>query len=65
MEIVGVVLIWMLVGAVVLIPVILFLFSFASRKRYRCPECGEELSTEYLDAQHCNMCGAPLERKEY
>jgi len=64
MGIVGGLLVWALVGIVVLIPVVLFLFSLSSRKSYRCPQCGEQITTEYLSAKHCGMCGAPLEQRE-
>jgi len=47
-----------------LIPIVFFLFSVVSRKTYRCAQCGEQITTEYLDAQHCNMCGAPLNKTE-
>jgi hypothetical protein len=35
----------------------------ASRKRYCCPQCGEQLQVELMKAEHCNMCGAPLRRE--
>ena len=28
-------------------------------------ECGEQMTAEYLKAKRCNMCGAPLQQKEY
>jgi len=40
-----------------------FLFyvrSVASRKRYVCPQCGEQQTVELMDASHCNACGAPF-----
>lgn len=39
-----------------------YLLAVQSRKHYTCPQCGERIQTEYLDASHCNMCGAPLNR---
>ncbi len=58
-------LIWALVGLVVLVPVALFIFAYASRNRFRCDKCGEVLVTEYLNAERCGMCGAALRREEY
>jgi hypothetical protein len=37
-----------------------YLRSVSSRKRYCCPQCGEQMSVELMKAEHCNMCGAPL-----
>jgi len=39
-----------------------YLLSVQTRKKYSCPACGEQLRTEHMNASHCNMCGAPLER---
>ena len=47
-------------GAIVLLMILLYASSLGSRRSYACPKCGEQLTTEYLDAKHCNMCGAPL-----
>ena len=44
--------------------ILLYVLAVFSRKSYRCPQCGERLQTEYLDAKRCGMCGAPLDRKE-
>lgn len=55
-----VLMIYTLVGLVLLAPIVFFAFSLASRKSYSCPQCGERITTEYLDAEHCSMCGAPL-----
>jgi hypothetical protein len=35
-------------------------FAVLSRKSYECPSCGERLTVEYMEARHCNVCGAPL-----
>jgi hypothetical protein len=52
------------IGAVVLlVGIIFYLRSVASRKRYCCPQCGEQLQVELMKAEHCNMCGAPLRRE--
>jgi len=64
MALLGGLLVWALVGLIVLIPVVLFLFSLLSQKLYRCPQCGEQMTTEYLSAKHCGMCGAPFEQRE-
>ena len=65
MEWLGALLIYMLVGLLILVPIALYVFAVASRKSYRCPQCGEQITTEYLDAKHCNMCGAPLNQEEF
>ncbi len=49
------------IGAVVvLVGVLLYLRSAASRKRYCCPQCGEQVAVELMKAGHCNVCGVPL-----
>ncbi len=49
------------VAAVVLVlSIIFYSFSVKSRKRYRCPECGEKLATEHMSASRCGMCGAEI-----
>ncbi|MDZ7615663.1 MAG: hypothetical protein U1E05_01590 [Patescibacteria group bacterium] len=53
-----------IVAFVIGVPVVLYVFARMSRKLYRCPSCGEELQTEYLDAKHCNMCGASLQERD-
>ena len=65
MDILSAILLYVLIGMATLVPIVLFAFALASRRSYRCPRCGEQITTEYLDAQHCGMCGAPLRRKEY
>lgn len=40
-----------------------FLFytrAVASRKAHACPQCGERMTVELMDATRCNTCGAPL-----
>jgi predicted RNA-binding Zn-ribbon protein involved in translation (DUF1610 family) len=57
--------IYFFVGVVIVfLGLIFFVLSVASRKRYRCPQCGEFIQTEYLNASRCNTCGAPL-REHY
>lgn len=52
-----------LAGLIVL-GVLFYLRAVASRKHYRCPQCGERMTTELMSASHCNMCGAPLKPEE-
>ena len=48
-------------GLVLLALGILFYWrSVSSRKRYCCPQCGEQISVELMEAGHCNTCGAPF-----
>ncbi len=59
----GLIVLFLYVGlgvAVVGLGVLFYLRSACSRKRYCCPQCGERVSVELMDAGHCNMCGAPL-----
>ncbi len=37
-----------------------YYFAVKSRKSYRCPECGEKFTGEYMSASRCGMCGALL-----
>ncbi|MCP4711309.1 MAG: hypothetical protein GY869_22035 [Planctomycetes bacterium] len=65
MGVIGVILFYVLIGAVVLtVAVVLYMFAVGSRKSYQCKECGEKLRTEYLDAKRCGMCGAPINRED-
>ena len=41
---------------------LLYVVAVASRKSYTCPQCGERVRVEHMEASHCTMCGAPLER---
>ncbi len=56
---------YVLIGILILSPIVFYVFSVGSRRAYRCPECGEQMTAEYLKAKRCNMCGAPLQQKEY
>lgn len=49
-------------GVVVAAGVIFYVRAVASRKTYRCPNCGEEVRVELMEASHCNHCGSPLRR---
>jgi hypothetical protein len=60
----GFLVIYILIGVAIAVPIVLFLFAVASRRSYRCPQCGEPVTTEYLKAKRCNMCGAPLGKEE-
>jgi hypothetical protein len=36
-------------------------YAASSRKTYTCTQCGEVYKNmEFMDAQHCNVCGAKL-----
>jgi rRNA maturation endonuclease Nob1 len=43
--------------------VIFYARAVASRKRYFCPRCREQMTVELMEAGRCNQCGAPLERE--
>jgi hypothetical protein len=53
-----------IVALLVALGILFYVLAVASRKSYRCPSCGEQMTVEHMRASHCNMCGAPLERKE-
>ena len=60
----GILLIYCLIGIVVIAAgIIVYMFAVASRKSYFCPQCGEKMTTEYLNATHCGHCGADLRRE--
>jgi len=48
------------IAGVAMLALLLYLLAVRSRRSYVCPQCGERLSVEYLNAKRCNMCGAPL-----
>ena len=59
-----VLLVYGLIGlGLIVLGVIFYYFSVSSRKSYACPQCGERITTEYLDARRCGMCGAELKRE--
>ncbi len=35
--------------------------AVASRKKYRCTNCGEIYTTELMESSNCKVCGAPVE----
>lgn len=43
------------------IAVLLYMRSVSSRKSYTCPQCGECMTVELMEASRCNTCGAPLQ----
>ncbi len=45
---------------VVALGLLFYLRSVSSRKRYCCPQCGEQISVELMQAGHCSTCGAPF-----
>lgn len=49
--------------AIMLLALLFFTLSVQSRKRYTCPNCGERIHMEHMEASHCNTCGAPLGRE--
>ena len=54
-----------ILGLVVVLGVVVFLFSYGSRKEYVCPQCGEKTKyVEHMEARRCGHCGAPLGREE-
>lgn len=36
--------------------------SVASRRYYKCPQCGESFRSEHMEAKICKVCGADLEK---
>ena len=47
-------------GPLIILGIIFFLRANASRKVYRCPECGESFKVELMTAQNCKSCGTPV-----
>lgn len=47
-------------GLLIILGVFFFLRAVASRKVYRCPECGESFRVELMKAQNCKSCGTPV-----
>ncbi len=43
---------------------IVFYFSLRSRKKYKCPECGESVNVEHMETARCGMCGSLLRKEE-
>lgn len=44
--------------------IVCFYFAVRSRKRYRCPECGEQVRVEHMETARCGMCGSLLQREK-
>lgn len=40
--------------------VVLYILAVQSRKTYSCPNCGEKVATEFLEANRCGVCGSKL-----
>jgi ribosomal protein S27AE len=58
-----VILVYILGGIVALIlGALLYFFAVSSRRTFKCPECGEIVTTEYLEAHRCGMCGTELKQ---
>ncbi len=41
-----------------------YMRSKASRKNFKCPNCGENIEVEHMKAKFCNLCGHKLEDSE-
>lgn len=56
---------WALIALpILLILALLFYFlSVQSRKTYNCPQCGERVRVEHMNARRCGMCGAPIKQE--
>lgn len=52
--------VFLLMIAGVIAVLLLYGLARASRKQYVCPQCGERIETEHLDAKRCSTCGAML-----
>lgn len=50
-------------AGILLLAIFVFLFSRLSRKKYKCPECGNTITVEYLEAKRCDVCGALLKEE--
>ena len=57
---------WALYALIAALAIAFYLRARASRKGLRCPQCGEYMRIELMEArnQRCNTCGAPLEVTE-
>ena len=53
------------IAGVLGLALLLYLFSRSSRQTFNCPKCGERITTDYLNARRCGMCGAELEKEGY
>ncbi len=51
-------------GGLAVLALLFYLRAANSRRTYTCPQCGERVRVELMDASSCNMCGAPLNRGE-
>lgn len=50
--------------ALIPLALLFYVLSVNSRKGYECPECGERIMVEHMEAARCNMCGAELKQVE-
>ncbi len=50
-------------GLVLGFGIVFFLRAMESRKTYACPQCGERVRVELMEAAHCNSCGATLQQQ--
>jgi ribosomal protein S27AE len=53
-----------IIVVLIILSVIFYYFSVRSRKKYKCPECGEFVNVEYMETTRCGMCGSLLKKKE-
>lgn len=49
---------------IVIVSVIVYQRAIATRKFYKCPNCGETFRTELMDAKCCKVCGTYLENTD-
>lgn len=51
-----------IIALLILLPLmgLLFFRAYASRKKYTCPNCGEQIQVELMEATRCSVCGSPL-----
>lgn len=40
--------------------VLIYEKSKASQKTFKCPNCGEEINVEFMNAEYCSVCGCKL-----
>lgn len=55
---------YLLIPIILVLAVLFYFLSVQSRKVYHCPQCGEKVRVEHMNASRCGMCGAPLEQEE-
>lgn len=48
---------------IVPVALLFYLVSVSTRRRYRCPECGERVQIEWSAASRCGLCGSELKEE--